>query len=565
MPLPQTAPRGPSRPTPPPTDTPRTAPALRQSPRRGQSLWLGLALPLFLSGLPASAQPVAQPARPATATPAALTESQAVWRAASRLGYWPSEQQVAAIRAHPGGARGWALDEVDRAFEATRQPARIPEQLSAVNTPLPEVFAEARREREARQRAALAAPAATPAMDAPAAMQPAAPVAQPVPPASFVRASAQQAAAWRMLSCSDPSVENPLLSRMTEFWFNHLNVFVGRATVRPFTGHYAVHAIRPNVLGRFEDLLLASARHPAMLFYLDQNQNVAEGTPGPRGTTRGLNENYARELMELHTLGIDGGYTQQDVRELARVLTGWTVDPAAPSGFRFAPRLHDGGEKTVLGRRFGGAGAAQGEREGVEAIALLASRPATARRIALRLARFFVADEPPPALVDRLAAEYLAGNGDLRRVMRQLVSSPEFWDPANELFKTPYDFACSALGASARAVGTGAPGLPGNGMGRPGANARPPAFGLVLGYLAAAGQPVNGWQTPDGYGTDAATWMSPESLTRRADLAAALARGLAEPEQLLAFYDERTRERIRRLPPGSRAALALAAPDFMRK
>lgn len=563
MPLPQTtAARGPSTPTSPPTDPQRTDRAPLRPPRRGPGLWLGLALPLVLSGAPASAQPVAQPARQATAAAATLTESQAIWRAASRLGYWPSEQQVAAIRAHPGGARGWALDEVDRAFEASRQPARIPEQLSAVNTPLPEVFTEARREREAQQRAALAAPAATPAMDATPAMPAVAQVAQPLPPGSFVRTSAQQAAAWRMLSCSDPSVEHPLLSRMTEFWFNHLNVFVGRATVRPFTGHYAVHAIRPNVLGRFEDLLLASARHPAMLFYLDQNQNVAEGTPGPRGTTRGLNENYARELMELHTLGVDGGYTQQDVRELARVLTGWTVDPASPSGFRFAPRLHDAGEKTVLGRRFGGAGAAQGEREGVEAIALLASKPATARRIALRLARFFVADEPPRALVDRLAAEYLAGNGDLRRVMRQLVSSPEFWDPANELFKTPYDFACSALGVATRSA---AGGTPGTAPGTAAANARPPAFGLVLGFLAAAGQPVNGWQTPDGYGTDAATWMSPESLTRRADLAAALARGQAEPEQLLAFYDERTRERIRRLPPGSRAALALAAPDFMRK
>ncbi len=517
----------------------------------GRSCTALLMLMLML-GLP-DATRLASAAAPSTP---ALTEPQAIWRAASRLGYWPSEQQVAAIRAHPGGPRGWALDEVDRAFEASLQPARIPEQLSQVTAPLPEVFAEVRREREARLRADNAAAAGTTDTGRPQAVATPALQAPTAQPPSFVRTSAQQAAAWRMLSCSDPSVENPLLSRLTEFWFNHLNVFVGRATVRPFTGHYAVHAIRPNVLGRFEDLLLASARHPAMLFYLDQNQNVAEGTPGARGAVRGLNENYARELMELHTLGVDGGYTQQDVRELARVLTGWTVDPTAPSGFRFAPRLHDGGEKTVLGRRFGGPGSAQGEREGVEAIALLASRPATARRLALRLARFFVADEPPRALVDRLAAVYLAGNGDLRGVMRQLVASPEFWDPANELFKTPYDFACSALGASARTAAAG------NAAAAP---ARPPAIGLALGFLAAAGQPVNGWQTPDGYGTDAATWLSPESLTRRADLAAALARGMDEPEQLLGFYDERTRERIRKVPTAARAALALAAPDFMRK
>jgi uncharacterized protein (DUF1800 family) len=518
---------------------------------------------------------IAGPSRPASAAaapqPAALTESQAVWRAASRLGYWPSEERAAAIRAHPGGARGWALDEVDRAFEASRQPARVPDHLPAVTAPLPTVFAEARREREerfkaARARAAAAAMVAPPTgqqaqppqmqmqmqmqtqMQQPSApesmQQPAAATPAAAQPSSAV--SARQAATWRLLSCSDPTVENPLLSRMTEFWFNHLNVFAGRLTVRPFAGHYAVHAIRPNVLGRFEDLLLASARHPAMLFYLDQNQNVADGTPGPQGRVRGINENYARELMELHTLGLDGGYTQQDVRELARVLTGWTVDPDGPSGFRFVERLHDTGEKTVLGRRFGGPGAAGGEREGIEAIAMLAARPATARRLSLRLAQFFVADEPPRALVDRLAAEFLAGNGDLRRVMRMLVASPEFWDPANELFKTPYDFACSALGVSTRA-------------------AVPPPVMLSLGFLASAGQPVNGWQTPDGYRTDAATWLTPESLTRRADLAAALARGLGEPEHLLAFYAEATRERIRRVAPGSRAALALAAPDFMRK
>ena len=513
---------------------------------------------------------VAVPLRPASAAAApqlpALTESQAVWRAASRLGYWPSEERAAAIRAHPGGARGWALDEVDRAFEASRQPARVPDHLPAVTAPLPTVFAEARREREARFNAARTRAAAADAATAAATMaplpgqQPQAPQMQaqmqqsPVPgqmqqpaaaqPSSAV--SARQAATWRLISCADPTAENPLLARMTEFWFNHLNVFAGRLTVRPFAGHYAVHAIRPNVLGRFEDLLLASARHPAMLFYLDQNQNVADGTPGPQGRVRGINENFARELMELHTLGIDGGYTQQDVRELARVLTGWTVDPDGPSGFRFVERLHDTGEKVLLGRRFGGPGTARGEREGIEAIAMLAARPATARRLSLRLAQFFVADEPPRALVDRLAAEFLAGNGDLRRVMRMLVASPEFWDPANELFKTPYDFACSALGVSARA-------------------AVPPPVNLTLGFLASAGQPVNGWQTPDGYRTDAATWLTPESLTRRADLAAALARGLGEPEHLLAFYGEAARERIRRVAPGSRAALALAAPDFMRK
>jgi len=513
------------------------------------------------------------PASAASAQAPVLTEAQAVWRAASRLGYFPSEARAAAIRAHPGGARGWALDEVDRAFEASRQPARVPDMLPTVVAPLPSVFAEARRERDERLKRAQAAAAAMAPAQAQAAqlMQMQAQAQPPLSPQDpmqpqaappFTLTSARQAAAWRMLSCSDPALENPLLSRMTEFWFNHLNVFAGRLTVRPFAGNYVVHAIRPNVLGRFEDLLLASARHPAMLFYLDQNQNVADGTPGPQGRVRGINENYARELMELHTLGVDGGYTQRDVRELARVLTGWTVDPSGPSGFRFVARLHDNGEKTVLGRRFGGPGDAQGEAEGLEAIAMLASRPATARRISLRLAQFFVTDEPPRALVDRLAAEFLASNGDLRRVMRLLVASPEFWDPANELFKTPYDFACSALGLTARAEGSATEAAPGP---IPAGVQRPAPVGLALGFLARAGQPVNGWQTPDGYRTDAATWLSPEALTRRADLAAALGRGLQDPESLLAFYEAPTRERIRRFAPGSRAAFALAAPDFMRK
>jgi uncharacterized protein (DUF1800 family) len=497
-----------------------------------------------------------RPASAAAAPGPGLTEAQAVWRAASRLGYFPTEERATAIRTHPGGARGWALDEVDRAFEASRQPARVPDQLPMVVKPLPSVFAEARREREERLKAVQAGAAATTALQAqPMPVLQMQAQEQATPP--FTLTSARQAAAWRMLSCSDPDLENPLLSRMTEFWFNHLNVFAGRLTVRPFAGHYVVHAIRPNVLGRFETILLASARHPAMLFYLDQNQNVADGTPGPQGRIRGINENYARELMELHTLGIEGGYTQRDVRELARVLTGWTVDPNGPSGFRFVERLHDAGEKTVLGRRFGGPGAAEGEAEGLAAIAMLASHPATARRIALRLAQFFVADDPPRALVERLAAEFLSGRGDLRRVMRMLVASPEFWDPSNELFKTPHDFACSALGLSARAV-AGAP------EGGPGAQ-RPAPLGLALGFLASAGQPVNGWRTPDGYRTDATTWLTPESLTRRADLAAALARGLGDPEHLLSFYEAPTRERILRFAPGSRAALALAAPDFMRK
>ncbi len=329
---------------------------------------------------------------------------------------------------------------------------------------------------------------------------------------------------------------------MTEFWFNHLNVFAGKGAVRPFVGHYVVNAIRPNVLGKFEDLLLASARHPAMLFYLDQAQSVAEGSAGPLGRTRGLNENYARELMELHTLGVNGGYTQADVRELARILTGWTVAPNLPSGFRFAERMHDNGDKRLLGVTFRN----QGVTEGEEAIRLLARHPATARRIATRLATFFVSDQPSAALVDRLTRSFSVSQGDMRVVLKSLIEAPEFWQADQTLFKTPLDFACSALAATGGAQGRR-------------------EFVQALGFLTNAGQAMHGWQTPDGYKTDAATWLAPEALTRRADFAIALGRQVAEPLFLNAFLSPTTKNRIAQEPAPLRPGLMLASPDFMNK
>jgi uncharacterized protein (DUF1800 family) len=358
----------------------------------------------------------------------------------------------------------------------------------------------------------------------------------------FSRQMVQGAAAWRMLACSRPELESPVLARMTEFWFNHLNVFAGKGTVRPFVGHYVLNVIRPHALGRFEDLLLASARHPAMLFYLDQAQSVAEGSPGANGQRRGLNENYARELMELHTLGAQGGYTQADVRQLARILTGWTVNPNDESGFRFAERLHEGGDKVLLGRTFRSAGV----REGEEAIRMLARHPSTARRIALRLAEFFVADQPPPRLVERLAPVFSATQGDIRAVMQAMVDAPEFWQADNRLFKTPLDYACSALTASGGAQ-----------------DRRDIALGL--GFLGAAGQPVHGWRTPDGYKTDAATWMAPEALTRRTDFALAVGRRGEDPSFLRPFVDPARWQRISSEPPLLRAGLVLASPEFMFK
>jgi uncharacterized protein (DUF1800 family) len=438
------------------------------------------------------------------------------WRATSRLGYGPSAATGPAAQA---GAQAWALQQIDAAFAASQRPPAIPAELAGFNQPANQLAADFYAEREARRKARVTVTGAATA-------------AMPANAEKFSREMQQSAATWRLMACSDPALEQPLLARMTEFWFNHLNVFVGKGTVRPFVGHYAVNVIRANALGKFEDMLLASARHPAMLFYLDQAQSNA----------RGLNENYARELLELHTLGVNAGYTQNDVRELARILTGWTVGLQQGEAFRFAERLHDKGDKILLGRSF----TADGVREGEEAIRMLARHPATAQRIAQRLASTFVADNPPKTLTDQLAATFTRTQGDIRAVMRTLVASPDFWRESNTLFKTPLDFACSALVAGG------------------GVKDRRD-IQLTLGFLAQAGQPLHGWQTPDGYKTDAATWLAPEALTRRADHAMALGVRMPEPLYLQPFLSPASRERIAREAPATRTGLTLASPDFMRK
>ena len=472
----------------------------------------------------------------------------ATWRALSRLGYGPTPALVEQVR-QAGGARAWALRAIDDAFAASRQPPRLAGVAPDFDAPLPEIFARYRDEQQQRrQRQALAAAPPADAAMAPPAGTPPAPADAPPPAPPYSVQVAGEAAAWRLHSCSRPDVEPPLLARMTEFWFNHLNVSADKGSVRPFVGHYVLNAIRPNALGRFDALLLASARHPAMLEYLDQAQSVADGSV-QGGRARGLNENYARELMELHTLGVQGGYTQQDVRELARVLTGWTLGPQQPDGFRFAPRLHDAGAKTVLGRPFGPTGpraAPAAEAEGVAAIRMLAAQDATARRVALRLAQWFVADAPPPALVERLARSFQASGGDTRALLRTLVQSREFWDPAQRLFKTPYDHVCSALAAIGGA--------------RDERDTR-----QALGALQGAGQGVHRWPTPDGYKSDAATWLAPEALTRRADCALALTRSGGDLAFLRAFAQPATLQRIDAQPPRLRAGLLLASPDFMHK
>ena len=493
-----------------------------QAPNRNKPAFQRPALHAWMSLL-ATAAVLLGPTAHAQSSNDGLT----AWRATSRLGYGPSPATAQAAQNDP---KNWALQQIDAAYAASGQPPNIPPALARFNQPINDIARDFHTEREARRMLRTTNPPTPNA--APGMTNMAAPGVAPPDEENFSREMQQTATAWRVMACSDADIENPLLARMTEFWFNHLNVFTGKGPVRPFVGHYVINVIRANALGKFEDLLLASARHPAMLLYLDQAQS----------NVRGINENYARELMELHTLGVNAGYTQNDVHELARILTGWGVALPKGEGFVFNPRLHDNGDKTLLGRTF----KSNGVQEGEDAIRMLARHPATAQRIARRLATTFVADKPPQALVDQLAATFTATQGDIRAVMKALVNSPDFWRADNTLFKTPMDFACSALTAGG------------------GAKERR-EIGLTLGFLAQAGQPMHGWQTPDGYKTDAATWLAPEALTRRADYAMTLGGRMPEPMYLQPFLSASSRERIAREAPASRAGLMLASPDFMNK
>ena len=289
--------------------------------------------------------------------------------------------------------------------------------------------------------------------------------------------------------------ERQLEEVLVDFWFNHFNVFSGKGRfARFYLTEYEREAIRPHVLGRFRDMLGATAKSPAMLWYLDNWMSSAR---------RGLNENYGRELLELHTLGVDGGYTQQDVVNVARAFTGWTIDAPRRGGgdFIFNPRLHDQGEKTVLGQRIPAGG---GVRDGERVLDIVAAHPATARHVALKLASRLVSETPPPALVDRAAKVFLETGGDLREVTRAIIMSPEFTSPEamRAKVKTPFEFAISALRATGADVSDAAP---------------------LVQQMRTLGMPLYGAQPPTGYDDTAASWINSGALLARMNFAVALA------------------------------------------
>jgi len=304
--------------------------------------------------------------------------------------------------------------------------------------------------------------------------------------------------------------ERQLEEVMVEFWFNHFNVFAGKGDVRWYVSAYEREAIRPYAMGRFPDLVRATAHHPAMLFYLD---NWLSARPdfrvpvGPnRGRRAGLNENYARELMELHTLGVDGGYTQKDVTEVARAFTGWTIDrPQTDGHFIFRPAMHDTGEKIVLGHRIAAGG---GRDDGERVIELLTHHPATARFVATKLVRRFVSDTPPPALVARVAGSYVSTGGDIPSMLRTIFESPEFYseDAYRAKIKKPFEFVASAvraLGGSTDAEG-----------------------GVALARASAEiGEPLYQAQPPTGYADRGEVWVNAGALLARMNFALGLASG----------------------------------------
>jgi uncharacterized protein (DUF1800 family) len=345
--------------------------------------------------------------------------------------------------------------------------------------------------------------------------------------------------------------ERQLNEVMVDFWSNHFNVFANKGADRWLLTSYDRDTIRPNAMGKFSELLVATAKSPAMLFYLDNFQSVSpqaanarragRRNPGlagllrrgrrieqnpverpqpnaPQRMRRGINENYARELMELHTLGVDGGYTQKDVQEVARCFTGWTI--FAPRGggaaaaallgnaasesagtFFFNARMHDDGEKVVLGQKIPAGG---GIKDGLRVIETLARHPSTAKFIAYKLVRHFVADTPPPSLVDRVAATFTKSDGDIRETLKALFFSPEFNSPQayRAKVKRPFELAVSAL----RTLGAETNGGP-----------------QLHQWIARMGEPLYGFQTPNGYSDTAESWVNTGGLLERMNFGLALA------------------------------------------
>src|SRR5205809_803222 len=383
--------------------------------------------------------------------------------------------------------------------------------------------------------------------------------------------------------------ERQLYEVMVDFWTNHFNVYFAKGADRFLTPDYIEHTIRPRAMGKFQDLLIATARSPAMLFYLDNWESVAPGTSPPfplsarrrggqgvRRMPKGINENYARELLELHTLGVDGGYTQQDVIDVARIFTGWSIErPQQGGNFEFHDWAHDRGEKLVLGVRFESG---HDMDEGIRLLKLLANHPATMHHVSRKLCQRFVNDDPPDGCVDDAVAAWKRSSGDMAEVLRAIFHGPDFWAAANvrAKVKTPLEFVVSA----ARAVA-----------------AEPDTSPRLAQVVARLGEPLYLHVAPDGYPEREAAWVNSGALLDRMNAAVALASGklpgvtvaldsivsAGDPDQLIGAVNEKilsgtmsenTKQVLRHElagigdPAQARAlavGLAIGGPEFQRQ
>ena len=365
--------------------------------------------------------------------------------------------------------------------------------------------------------------------------------------------------------------DRPFVERLVHFWSNHFAVSADKLPVGPIAGLYEQEAIRPHVTGKFFDLLLAAERHPAMILYLDNQASMGPGSTAAgfvrrnRGRQLGLNENLAREILELHTLGVDGGYAQHDVMEFAKVLTGWSIggqlgedggralarfgsDAGEPGQFHFRSLMHEPGSKTILGKQY----RERGVEEGEEVLRMLALHPATARHLATKLVRHFVADDPPAALVERLTDVYLREDGDLTSVYRELIAADATWREPYSKFKTPHDFVISAY----RLLGYA-----------------PENLQPVTGFLTQVGQRPYTPGSPAGWPDTAASWNGGDALLKRIEWADAVGRTVGDrldpvavANEVLGSVGEHTLFGIRGAESGAQGlALLLAAPEFQRR
>ncbi len=390
---------------------------------------------------------------------------------------------------------------------------------------------------------------ASPEMKAPE--QPAAPTsARPAGPGLPQRLYLEEAKA-RIHAALETRIG--FVERLVWFWSNHFCVSADKGIVRPICGAYEREVIRPHVLGRFAEMLLAVESHPAMLIYLDNARSIGPGSLAGVRQKRGLNENLPREILELHTLGVRTVYSQEDVSSFAKVITGWTLvpfrrDPVHGGEFEFNPRMHQPGAQTVLGKSYQDNGVQQGRA----VLAALARHPATAKHLAGKVARHFVADDPPPALVERLEKRFVDTQGNLKELAKTLVAAPEAWEPAQAKLKRPGEWIVAAL----RAAGVTAP----------------PDIGPVMQAHNLLGEPLWRPAAPKGFTDESGPWL--DGLSQRLDLANQLARRVGEQADPREIFEEtlgpiasaQTRQAITRAESRPQAlALLFMAPEFQRR